>query len=394
MHIAIPAMDEADFLPRTMAAVYSQVTNMPYQVYICVNQPDEWWDNPEKLSVCQNNQRTLDYLKTSSYPHLHILDHSSRQQGWTGKNYGVGWARKTLFDEILKQADNQDIIISLDADTILRENYFQSIADSFERKKKWAAISLPYYHPLSGNEDVDRAMLHYEIYMRNYFLNLHRIGCPYTFTAIGSSMAIRCSALRKIGGITPTKSGEDFYLLQKLCKTRQVGNWNEEYTYPAARFSSRVFFGTGPALIKGAQGDWESYPIYHYSLFDEIEQTYRLIPELFKKDIDNPFLSFLNKQFKSENLWQPLRENFKDLPHFQKAFHEKADALRILQYLKQEQKRLAISDTEALSDNLQHLFGYDFPYRDMMAVPMSALRDLRDFLFTEENNQRREEGYR
>jgi len=337
LYIAIPALDELDYLPQTLAAIAQQKTDFSFSVYVCVNQPDMWWNDAEKIEICQNNQKLLNHLNSftsfNSSNSLNIIDKTSVGNGWQKNNYGVGWARKTLFDEIMKTAKDDDAIISLDADTLFSENYLQSVGENFMRNKI-EVLSLPYYHQLTEDENANRAILRYEIYLRNFFINMHRIGSPYTFTAIGSAIAAKVNVLRKIRGITPLKNGEDFYLLQKLRKMTHISNYNSELVYPAARFSTRVDFGTGPAMIKGSSGNWSSYPIYHHSLFDKIKETYDIIPQLFTEDKDTEFIDFLKKQYKTEDLWSPLRKNFKTLPQFTRAFHEKADGLRILQFLK------------------------------------------------------------
>ena len=337
LYIAIPALDELDYLPHTLDAIAKQKTDFPFSVYICVNQPDDWWNKEEKIETCKNNQKllsTLNSLDSSNFFNsLTIIDKASIGKGWKSNNYGVGWARKTLFDEILKTANNEDIIISLDADTLFNESYFQSIGENFI-KNGIDVLAVPYYHKLTEDECANRAILRYEIYLRNYFINMHRIGSPYTFTAIGSAIALKVKALRKIRNITPLSSGEDFYLLQKLRKMTPISNYNSELVYPAARFSTRVPFGTGPAMIKGSSGNWDSYPIYHHSLFDKIKETYDIISELFTEDKETEFINFLKIQYKTDDLWSPLRKNFKTLPQFTRAFHEKADGLRILQFLK------------------------------------------------------------
>lgn len=200
-------------------------------------------------------------------------------------------------------------------------------------------------------------------------------------------------ALQKIGGITPMKSGEDFYLLQKLRKMTPVNNWNCESVFPAARFSSRVFFGTGPAMIKGNEGNWESYPIYHHSHFDEVEKVYNRLTSLWKNDIDTPFTLFLQQQFNDKNLWQPLRINFKEFYRFERAFHEKADGLRLLQFVKQEEKNRHFSEEKALYDNMTifcpdkipSFLTPDFPL-NKLSIPQ--LDELRNILWEEEMTQR------
>ena len=394
LFVAIPALNELDYLPRTLQALEAQQTSFPFAVYVCVNQPDSWWNQAEKQKVCENNQQLLYRLRRRHYAFpLHIIDKSSRGMGWDDKNQGVGWARKTLFDKIMTMAAQDDILVSMDADTVFGEHYLDSVAVNFAQHPQQMVLSVPYYHRLTQDDTANRAVLRYEIYMRNCLLNMYRIGCPYNFTAIGSAIAVKISALRRINGITPMKSGEDFYLLQKLRKMSPVSNWNEELVYPAARFSDRVFFGTGPAMIKGSEGLWDSYPIYHYSLFDKIKQTYDLIDRLYMEDQDTPFIDFLKKQFKTDDLWGPLRKNVKDLTHFRHSFHEKADGLRVLQFLKAEQSRLDISDEQALYDNWPWLTSRALPdfmreayhFEDLTITQLSELREL---LFEEEMKKR------
>lgn len=395
LFIAIPALDELDFLPQTMRSIASQQTEHPFEVSICVNQPESWWENSEKQTVCQHNQTLLKWLRSQQFPFpLHLIDKSSKGKGWDDKNFGVGFARKVLFDHIMSVAAADDILISMDADTVFGPHYVESIAQNFERHPDQNVISAPYFHPLTNDDQANRAILRYEIYMRNCLLNLFRIGCPYSFTAIGSAIAVKIKALKKINGITPMKSGEDFYLLQKLRKMSPISNWNDEVVYPAARFSDRVFFGTGPAIRKGSQGIWDSYPVYHFSLFDEVKKCYDLIDDLYQKDQHNKFIDFLEKQFKDDNLWQPLRKNAKDLAHFRHAFHEKADGLRIMQFLKSEQSQLSVSDEQSLRENLPFLtqrtippfIQQDFSFDQLSTAQLS---EIRTFLFKEEMEQRK-----
>ncbi|MCQ2270103.1 MAG: glycosyltransferase family 2 protein [Bacteroidales bacterium] len=395
LFIAIPALDELDFLPQTMQALAHQQGRHHFEVSICVNQPESWWENSEKRTVCQHNQTLLKWLRSQQFPFpLHLIDKSSKGKGWDDKNFGVGFARKVLFEKIVCQAADDDILISMDADTVFGPRYVESIAQNFERHRDQNVISVPYFHPLTHDDQANRAILRYEIYMRNCLLNLFRIGCPYSFTAIGSAIAVKIKALKKINGITPMKSGEDFYLLQKLRKMSPISNWNDELVYPAARFSDRVFFGTGPAIRKGSQGIWDSYPIYHFSLFDEVKKCYDLIDDLYQKDQHNKFIDFLEKQFKDDNLWQPLRKNAKDLVHFRHAFHEKADGLRIMQFLKSEQSQLSVSDEQSLRENLPFLtqrtippfIQQDFSFDQLSTAQLS---EIRTFLFEEEMEQRK-----
>lgn len=392
LHIAIPAIDELKYLPNTLEDIAKQQFIGSFTVYICVNQPDEWWDDPEKVEVCKHNQQLIAYLKEyEKYP-ITILDYATKGKGWQGKKHGVGWARKALFDHILQLADDDDVIVSLDADTHIPELYFNALYERYY-KTSVSVISNPYFHLLTEDDRANRAILRYELYMRNYAINMFMIQSPYNFTAIGSAISIRVSALRKIGGITPMKSGEDFYLLQKLRKMGPVSNRNEIMVYPAARFSSRVYFGTGPAMIKGDQGDWTSYPIYHHTLFEEIRQCYAQIEPLYHSNISSPFLDFLKEQYQEADLWGPLRKNSKTLGQFTKAFHEKADGLRILQFLKATNQALNYDDLHSLKENYTHFFMEDPPLflknkNSFDALSTEELDQLRAKLFEKESNFR------
>ncbi len=392
LHIAIPAIDELNYLPNTLKDIAKQQFIGSFTVYICVNQPDEWWDDPEKVEVCHQNQQLIEYLKQyDEYP-ITILDYSSKGKGWQGKKHGVGWARKALFDHILQIADTNDVIVSLDADTHIPELYFNALYERYS-KTTVSVISNPYFHLLTEDDRANRAILRYELYMRNYAINMFMIQSPYNFTAIGSAISIRVSALRKIGGITPMKSGEDFYLLQKLRKMGPVSNQNEMIVYPAARFSSRVYFGTGPAMIKGDQGDWNSYPIYHHTLFEEIGHCYAQIETLYHSDISSPFIDFLKEQYQETDLWGPLRKNSKTLGQFTKAFHEKADGLRILQYLKATNQLLKYDDLISLKENFFHFFQEEVPpflsnENSFDAITTIDLDRLRVKMFEKESNFR------
>lgn len=393
LHVAIPAIDELDHLPVTLDNLAAQRVDYPFTVYVCVNQPESWWNNPDKIDVCQNNQQLIKFIR--NYPKLpvEIIDKSSLGNGWGDKNHGVGWARRTLFDHILSVATAEDVIVSLDADTCVKPEYLQSIGENFENRTL-TAVSLPYYHRLTDDDAANRAILRYEIYMRSYLINLYGISSPYNFTAVGSAIAVRVEALRKIGNITPMKSGEDFYLLQKLRKMAPISNWNAQAVYPAARFSARVYFGTGPAMIKGNEGHWESYPIYHYSLFSLIKDTYLQLAKLYTEDFETPFLQFLKEQYRDDKLWVPIRQNSKTLERFERAFHEKADGLRILQYLKEVNPTQGKTDSVALRENMMHFFDGTIPDfmpegYELSDLTIEQLDIIRNMLFEKEMQLRK-----
>jgi hypothetical protein len=389
LHIAIPLLDELENIPRLIHDI-SRQSYTDFKLWFCVNQPDDWWENPERIDICRRNAESMKLIsQLAGFPY-ELIDKSSQGNGWQGKKLGVGWARKTLTDAILQQADGEDVLISLDADTSFEPAYFESLAKRMASFPQAPALSVPYYHPLSGSEAEDRAILRYEIYMRTYLINLFRIGSPYAFTALGSAIALRVAALRTIGGMTPKKSGEDFYLLQKLVKYRPLLQWNEQKVYPAARFSNRVFFGTGPAMIKGAAGDWSSYPVYPMFLFDAIKEFYDSIPTLFVQNIPTPVDAVFDDV---PVLWEKLRKNNPVLPQFIKAVHHKFDGLRILQFLKQHPQMRHADNNRALLE-LMHYYASGFAIPELPddfsleTASIDLLNTIRDYLCSIEDSLR------
>lgn len=331
--VAIPLLAERDNLPLMLERLRRQ-TFRQFTLYCCVN-------NLEGGYGYEENQACLALLREVHDLSLVVIDRSSQGCGWTGKRRGVGWARKLLFEQIMKEHNDDELVVSLDADTGFDDNYLQAVVDTMNAYSDHNAFSVPYYHPLSHDEALDRPMLRYECYMRHYLLGLLRIDNPYAFSALGSAMVFPLWAYRRVGGITPLQGGEDFYLLQKFAKTgRLVRQFVDPYrtqgmvVCPQGRISTRVPFGTGPAIAKGIAGMEDSYPFYSDEGFASVKATYDLFPKLYDCDIDTPMTSFLRQQLSTDDLWSSLRANFKSRELFVRACAERVDGLRILQYLK------------------------------------------------------------
>ena len=394
IQIALPVLNESENLPAFLDCMRSQ-HDTEFKILACVNNYDSWWDDPDKLDSCIDNQQSINLLASITDVDIGAIDKSSKGNGWPDKKGGVGWARKLAMDHIAANADMDDLIVCMDADTFYPDNYLSSILSRFDQQKDLNGIALPYYHKLTGDE-TDRLILRYEIYMRYYLLNMLRIKNPFSFTALGSAMAVPVWAYKKIGGLTPVKSGEDFYFLQKLVKSGKIGIWCDTVAYPSSRFSDRVLFGTGPALIKGNSGNWNSYPVYNYEAFNRIGVTFSMFSDLYYDDLPTPMDAFLKDQFRTSDLWNSFRINYRDESNFVRACTGKVDGLRILQYLRSEHEKSNFSDEL----NLMNWFN-EF-YKDFVNLHVSGLRDLdfnktslsvlkeiRDFLFREENIARK-----
>lgn len=329
-------MAERENIPLMLCQLREQTLSC-FSVYVCVNQLEG-----DESDIYADNQASLALLGEAKDLDIHIIDRSSRGLGWQGKRRGVGWARKELFSAIIQEHDDNEVVISMDADTAFSATYMESVLRAMNEHPQWSALSVPYYHPLSGNEGQDRAMLRYECYMRHYLLNLLIAGNPYAFSALGSAMVFPAWAYKRVGGITPLQGGEDFYLMQKFAKTGTYGRRLGETVFPQGRISHRVPFGTGPAISRGinvmeSEGTSISdgaYPFFPQEGFAAVKESFDTFPLLYDHDIEMPMTKFLKEQFGTDDLWTPLRKNFRTRELFVHACQEKVDGLRILQYLK------------------------------------------------------------
>ena len=68
----------------------------------------------------------VEFLKNITDFPVHLIDKCSEGKGWKKDKLGVGWARKTIMDEISKDASENELILSMDADLSFNQNYFQS----------------------------------------------------------------------------------------------------------------------------------------------------------------------------------------------------------------------------------------------------------------------------
>lgn len=336
--LAIPMLDEWENLSGLLLRLQRQSLSF-FSVYVCVNQPDSWWNDnqPDHLAICQRNQQTLQAIREMEpSPHfaLSVIDCSSLGMGLSDKKKGVGWARKELFARILNEQDDDCIMVSMDADTIFDDDYLEQVFSAFLMNPSICALSVPYYHPLTGNEQVDRSLLRYECYMRHYLIQLLNIDNNYAFSALGSAMAFPVWAYRRVGGITPLQGGEDFYLMQKFAKTGHIFLAFNSVVQPSGRPSHRVPFGTGPAVAMSLDQQELHYPFYSTTGFAAVKETFDMFPALYDSDVETPMSNFLRNQLATDDLWGPLRKNFKSKDLFVHACIERVDGLRILQFLK------------------------------------------------------------
>lgn len=341
-------LNERENIPALLSCLSKQKTTFRYKAIICVNQPDSWWQNPDKVHICENNQKSIDFLRKQNLIDITVIDKSTK--GWNEKHYGVGWARKIAMDAANDQAKADDFIFMMDADTFYPENYLQQTTENLLQQSNALGIAVPYFHRLPDDQAEARAILRYEFYMRHYALNMWRIGSPYRFTAVGSAIVIPVWAYRKVGGITPKIAGEDFYFLQKLRKSGELVCSNPVKAFPTARTSDRVIFGTGPAMSKGISGDWNSYPIYHPTCFDDLKKIYLFFADYYQNSSATE--SLLTEVFPDNHWLKKIKANATTKSQFVQQCHVKFDGLKTIQFLKKRQELITKPQEQILAEYL------------------------------------------
>jgi hypothetical protein len=180
-----------------------------------------------------------------------LIDAASKGKEFEGKQAGVGLARKIGLDQALKVFDysnpGKKILISLDADCTVEENYLKEIRNSFY-KQNISVANIDFEHNLEGEKISRRGIISYEIYLRHYVIGLVFAGSPYSFHTIGSTLVCDHEAYIKAGGMNTRKAAEDFYFLQKLAKLYKIHRITSIKVKPSARESWRVPFGTGKSM--------------------------------------------------------------------------------------------------------------------------------------------------
>lgn len=257
---------------------------------------------------------------------------------------GVGYARKIGMDEALRRFDeinNPDgVIISLDADTIVSKEYFNTIIDEFYIQKKVRACVFQFTHNFNSelySEKEIEACKKYEAYLRYFKLCLKYCGYSTPIHTIGSCFGVKAPEYAKSGGMSCRQGGEDFYFLHKLSSLTRITEIKKIIVFPSPRVSDRVPFGTGPAVKKIIES--KEYKVYNFALFEILKNFFSNI-ELYFLQENNKILQtilaeiieFTGKE-KIIKLIEEIKRNCSNLKSFEKRFFFVFDAFFIIKFL-------------------------------------------------------------
>lgn len=260
---------------------------------------------------------------------------------------GVGLARKAGMDEALRRFNllkkPNGIIVSLDADTLVENNYLVEIEKYFAQFPKHVGATISFRHQTEGLKDKQlQGILLYEKYLLYYKNALRFIGYPNPMFTVGSAFAVTADGYVKRGGMTRRQAGEDFYFLQTLAQLGTVGEITTTAVYPSARESDRIPFGTGPAIAKWMNDETDLTQTYNFQsfidlklFFDEIDNLFRIEKAGFSKIVKNlpePVRQFIE----ADNFWteiEDLNQNCSTLESFKTRFFHKFNAFKILKFM-------------------------------------------------------------
>jgi hypothetical protein len=283
--VVVPAFDEPIVTPLLNSLSSCTEPECKTEVLIIVNAPKD-----ASAESMINNEKCILNIKSwknnnKSFFRLFVFDTGqSQKEGW-----GVGLARKTGMDEAVRRFSSIEkpdgVIVCLDADCTVEQNYFTSICNELLKNKDHTACSVYYEHALAGGEFPERIyryIVQYELHMRYFVQGLKYAGFPYAFHTVGSALAVKALQYVKAGGMNRRQAGEDFYFVQKLIPSGGYFALNTTTVYPSPRESFRVPFGTGVMMAKlmvEAEGQLMTYNTYAFRelqiFFDVAEKLYK-----------------------------------------------------------------------------------------------------------------------
>lgn len=294
---------------------------------------------------CIENMEEWKRENASSFFRLFHYDAGSPEiKGW-----GVGLARKTGMDEALRRFDALDnpegVIVCLDADCSVHEDYFVSLEKELFDNRKVRACSLYFEHPL-GDDPVPASpywgIVLYELHLRYYVGALRAIGYPFAFHTVGSAMAVKAGEYMRAGGMNRRQAGEDFYFIQKLVHSGRYFSLNSTAVYPSPRQSHRVPFGTGATIGKLAEGAEQQFFSYNINAFRELEILFGMKEDLFRSgkkewnslydDLPPGLRYFLERDDWLVKL-EEIRSNTASYESFSKRFFRWFNMFRIVRFM-------------------------------------------------------------
>ena len=367
--VVVPAYNEPGISKLLNSLALCDEPECKVEVIIVVNTPAD----ADEESI-ENNKKTFKNIESWKKENRNcffrlfafMAGHSSIS-GW-----GVGLARKTGMDEAVRRFDSIDnpdgIILNVDADCLVQQNYFISVSNELMKEKNRSACSIYFEHPLSGNdfqENIYKYITLYELHLRYYLQGLAYSGFPYVFHTVGSAIAVKALQYVKAGGMNRRQAGEDFYFIQKLVPAGGYFYLKSTTIYPSPRASSRVPFGTGASIGKLMEENRSTFLTYNFLAFKELRTFFGMAEKIYHsnpEELSGWYKSFPPglKLFVDEKEWGgkilEIKNNTSGLSSYKKRFFGWFNMFRIVKYLNYvhleffEKRSVDISASELLEN--------------------------------------------
>jgi hypothetical protein len=358
LHVmVIPAYRESPALLETL-------THMPEGsgrtlIILVLNRPDTDSDpqaNAElrtalqcqPLPQAQRGSVPIQCLNEHTDLYLHDIDLLC---GPTPAALGVGLARKTGCDLALQWMVAGGIsgqwLCCTDADASVPQDYFKQLDSAAPDA---VAAIFGFQHMPGEDQDCDTATALYELRLHHYVLGLEYAGSPYAYHTLGSCIAIRANAYVQVRGFPKRAGAEDFYILNKLAKIGPISKLSGQCIQLQSRHSSRVPFGTGPAVAAIiAAGRPEDVRIFdHPRCFEALRALLASLPELtqspdaalaqlfVRQGLDATVAEQSDAALQGMGIRSGLahcQQQSKSSAQFQRQFHQWFDAFRTLKFI-------------------------------------------------------------
>lgn len=339
--VVIPVYNEPEVIKTLQSLLRNSFAGFNAEIIFVINSAIN-----EEEKILLQNKKSKTELKAefeknnNSNLKMFILEFSDLPT----KTAGVGLARKIGMDEALRRFNSinspESIIVSLDADTLVAENYLQAIFNFYSENPKICGANIKFEHPTEGNvfnKDIYKAIIIYETYLHYYVQALRYANFPHSYHTIGSAFCVRANSYAKQGGMVVNKSGEDFYFLHKVIPSCKFGEIKSTTVYPSPRITDRVIFGTGVAIKQIIDNDFV-FKTYKLDAFLLLKDFFEQIDSLFNEktiddlEIDDLLSEFL-KQNKIEKKLKEIRANTSNKENFRNRFFSWFNALKVLKFL-------------------------------------------------------------
>ncbi len=342
--IVIPCHNEPKILHTLQSLKNCTVPENNTEVLVVINHSEK-----AAAEIKNKNQRTFEEVATwiaennTQKLKFFVIGPVELREKWAG----VGLARKTGMDEAVARFNflnnKRGIIVSLDADTLVAENYLVEIEKHFKQNQAHVGATIAFEHQKEGLPEKQLLGIElYEQYLKYYKEALSYTGYPFSMFTIGSAFTVTAEAYVKRGGMNRRQAGEDFYFLQNLVQLGTVGEITSTKVYPSARSSNRVPFGTGAAMQKWMDGTEDLTQTYNFQAFIELKEFFDVKEKLYKvteieqKQIISNLPVAISSFITSDNFYvelADLNKNCSNIKTFQTRFFYQFNACKVMKYL-------------------------------------------------------------